>query len=99
MVTLISKTKQWNHGCKLSGIVTQADDKNWTPEDLAPYVDHVISSFGTSRVLFGGDWPVVLLASEYGRWVETAQTLLDKLPAIDRQKILHDNAVKVYRLN
>lgn len=85
--------------CKLSGIVTLADDKKWTPEDLAPYVDHVISSFGTNRVLFGGDWPVVLLASEYRRWVETAQLLLTKLPAIDRKKILHDNAVKFYRLN
>jgi L-fuconolactonase len=85
--------------CKLSGIVTVADDKNWTPEDLTPYVDQVISSFGSSRVLFGGDWPVVLLASEYRRWVETVHLLLAKLPAIDRQKILHDNAVKVYRLN
>ena len=85
--------------CKLSGIVTLADDKKWTPEDLAPFVDHVITSFGTNRVLFGGDWPVVLLASEYRRWAETAQLLLAKLPAIDRKKILHDNAIRVYRLN
>lgn len=85
--------------CKLSGIVTLVDNKNETPKDLIPYVEHVISSFGTNRVLFGGDWPVVLLASEYRNWVETAQLLLAHLPAIDQKKILHDNAVKVYRLN
>ena len=87
-----------NVSCKLSGLITNADPLTWKPNDLAPFVDHVIASFGVHRVMFGGDWPVVILASEYRRWVETVHELLANLPAKDRQKILHDNAIKVYRL-
>jgi len=87
-----------NAWCKLSGMPTLADEKEWKPEDLAPYVDHVITAFGTGRVLFGGDWPVVLKASEYRRWVDTVHHLLADLPAADRRRVLHDNAIAVYRL-
>jgi len=38
--------------CKVSGIVTEADHEHWTPEDLAPYITHVLQAFGEERVLF-----------------------------------------------
>ena len=40
--------------CKLSGIITKADLKHWTPDDLRPYVLHALEAFGADRVLFGG---------------------------------------------
>ena len=64
-----------NVWCKLSGMATEADREHWTPEDLRPYAEHVLASFGDDRVMFGGDWPVVLMASPYRRWVETAEAL------------------------
>jgi L-fuconolactonase len=87
-----------NAWCKLSGLPTLADEKAWKTEDLAPYVDHVITAFGTGRVLFGGDWPVVLKAGAYRRWVDAAHQLLAELPAADRRRVLHDNAIAFYRL-
>jgi hypothetical protein len=63
--------------CKISGMVTEADHKSWTPDDLRPYVDHVIACFGEDRITFGGDWPVAYQAAEYPRWVRT----LDELTA------------------
>ena len=57
--------------CKVSGLVTEADMERWTPEDLKPYIDHVIACFGIDRVMYGGDWPVAFQATEYPRWVET----------------------------
>lgn len=87
-----------NVACKLSGLVTEADWSLWQPEDLAPYVVHALAVFGPSRVLFGGDWPVVTLASLYSRWVETLDALTIQLPADDRQRLWRDNACRWYRL-
>ena len=47
-----------NVWCKISGLVTEADHRHWTREQLKPYIDHVIECFGFDRVMYGGDWPV-----------------------------------------
>lgn len=85
--------------CKLSGMVTEADMDNWTPADLQPYVDHVLECFGPDRVMYGGDWPVSLLGSRHwGHWVDTLDDLTAALDEDEKQKLFHDNAVRVYRL-
>ncbi len=84
--------------CKLSGLVTEADLVHWTADDLRPFVAHLVETFGPSRVLFGGDWPVCKLASSYPRWVETALALTASLSAADRAAIFADNTRRVYRL-
>ncbi|NJR20275.1 MAG: amidohydrolase family protein [Hyphomonadaceae bacterium] len=67
--------------CKLSGIVTEADHANWTPANLKPYIDHIIASFGLDRVMYGSDWPVCTLRTDYGRWLSTVQSLASPLNA------------------
>ncbi|WP_270728244.1 amidohydrolase family protein [Shimia sp. Alg240-R146] len=57
--------------CKLSGLVTEAAT-NWQPSDLAPYISHIEQIFGPDRTLFGSDWPVLNLASDYASWKEIA---------------------------
>ena len=52
--------------CKVSGLVTEADHARWTPDDLERYLDHVFALFGPERVMWGSDWPVCLLAADYG---------------------------------
>jgi len=84
--------------CKISGMVTEADHQRWTPEDLKPYVEHVLECFGEDRVAFGGDWPVVLLASSYRRWVETLDTLTASLSLQAKRKLWAENARRFYRL-
>jgi hypothetical protein len=59
--------------CKVSGLVTEADHQNWTKEDLQPYIAHVIECFGWERVVYGSDWPVSKLATEYPDWVEALE--------------------------
>jgi L-fuconolactonase len=87
-----------NVACKMSGLVTEADWHQWQPEDLAPYVAHALAVFGPSRVLFGGDWPVVTLASSYRRWVETLDTLTMQLSTDHRRQLWGENARRWYRL-
>lgn len=84
--------------CKLSGLVTEAERQNWTVEQLEPYVQHVLAVFGEDRVVFGGDWPVVLLAAEYRRWVDTLDALTASLPEAARRKLWAENARRFYRL-
>jgi L-fuconolactonase len=85
--------------CKISGLVTEADHQSWTEEDLAPYIAHVLEVFGEDRVVFGGDWPVVLQASRYRRWVETLDALTAELTETARRKLWADNARRFYRLD
>lgn len=84
--------------CKISGLVTEADHDTWKPEDLKPYVDHVIDCFGFDRVLYGSDWPVAKLAATIPRWTAALEQLLVTCSLQDRRKLFHDNAVEFYRL-
>jgi L-fuconolactonase len=85
--------------CKVSGLVTEADHAHWSPADLAPYVAHVLGAFGEDRVAFGGDWPVVLEASSYARWIETLDTLTEHLSPQAKLKLWAENARRFYRLS
>lgn len=88
-----------NVSCKLSGLVTEADHKNWKPADLRPYVEVVLDAFGSQRLMFGSDWPVSKLAAGYRQWVETAYTLLSDLSEEDKRRIFSENAKMFYRLD
>ncbi len=87
-----------NVACKISGLVTEADHAVWKVDDLAPYVEHVLEAFGEDRALFGGDWPVMLLASSYSRWFEAVQALTAGLTEAAQRKFWHENARRLYRL-
>ncbi|CAJ4951341.1 amidohydrolase family protein [Burkholderia pseudomallei] len=83
--------------CKLSGLATVAGD-GWTEATLRPYVDHLIASFGTRRLMWGSDWPVVNLNGDYLRWHSVAIKLLDGLFDAEREAIFGVNAMEFYRL-
>ncbi|HEX7733259.1 MAG TPA: amidohydrolase family protein [Ktedonobacteraceae bacterium] len=87
-----------NVSCKISGMVTEADPTSWQTADLEPFVSAVLDAFGEDRVLFGGDWPVMLLASSYRRWHETLTALTAHLPLAARHKLWSGNAQRFYRL-
>ena len=84
--------------CKLSGLVTEADHTRWTPGQLQPYVTHLLESFGPSRLLFGGDWPVAKLACGYRQWLELARGFTARLTPTEKAAVFHDNAARFYRL-
>lgn len=87
-----------NVACKISGLVTEADMQHWVSEDIAPYVTHILATFGEERIMFGGDWPVMLLASSYGHWIETVAALTSHLSDSARRKLWSENARRIYRL-
>ncbi|SPE51200.1 Amidohydrolase 2 [Verrucomicrobia bacterium] len=86
------------HACKFSNFVCNADLQKWTVGDLKPFADAVIETFGPDRLMWGSDWPHVLRASSWRRWLEAADALTASLSEPDRQKIFHDNAARFYRI-
>src|SRR5690606_11024584 len=84
--------------CKLSGLVTEADHRDWAPAELRPYVTHLLETFGPSRLLFGSDWPVAKLACGYLRWLELARDLVAHLSADEQAAIFRNNAAHIYRI-
>ncbi len=95
MATIASETSAL---VKFSGLVTEAGP-GWEADDLRPYVDHLLDTFGAGRMIFGSDWPVVTLASSYQRWVDAAEALTESCSAGERIAIFGGNAVGFYRLS
>lgn len=84
--------------CKLSGMVTEADWNSWTPDTFMPYLDVVFEAFGTDRLLYGSDWPVCLVAGEYGEVKDIVTRYLRDFSEHERAKVMGGNAVRFYQL-
>jgi L-fuconolactonase len=84
--------------CKFSGVVTEVPDRQWTPELLRPYFDVVMDAFGPARVMFGSDWPVCLVSSDYARWIGFVEQSAASLSPTERARLLGGTAVEAYRI-
>ncbi len=84
--------------CKVSGVVTAADPTHWKADDLRPFVEHVLESFGWDRVVWGSDWPVCTLAATYQQWLDAALAITRTARPGDREKLFGKNAERVYRV-
>jgi len=91
--------KNENVWCKLSGMVTEADLKNWKSDDFSPYLDIVLEAFGPDRLMTGSDWPVCLLAGEYKDVLGIVEEYISGMPEGIQQKILGTNCIDFYGLN
>ena len=90
--------KRPNIYCKLSGLVTEADWRNWTVAQITPYIDVALEAFGPSRLMFGSDWPVCLLATNYQQWTGIVRDAVSKLSQAEQARIWGGTAVEAYRL-
>jgi L-fuconolactonase len=79
---------QPNTVCKLSGLVGTAPSAAGT----------VLDAFGPDRVMFGSDWPVCLLASDYAGVVALARSLTGGLSQAERAEVFGGTAEQVYRV-
>ncbi|SKC86810.1 amidohydrolase family protein [Ohtaekwangia koreensis] len=87
-----------NVHCKISGMVTEADWKNWKQNDFTPYLDVLFESFGSARLMYGSDWPVCLLAASYEAQLSIAQTYLSTFSSHEKHLVMGENARKFYNL-
>ena len=85
--------------CKLSGLVTEAKWKQWQPEDFHRYLDIVIETFGTDRVMIGSDWPVCTLSGDYASTMRIVIDYAQQFSARVRDDILGGNGARFYHIN
>ena len=87
-----------NVHCKFSGLLTQL-----TPDQdeatITPYVEHLFSSFGPARLMWGSDWPVATLRCDYAQWLRLALRYVRALAPDQEAAVMGDNAARFYRLD
>ena len=83
--------------CKVSGILANVD-ATWTVDQLRPYVEFVIETFGWDRVIWGSDHFVVTLFADLTRWVAATREIISGASADEQSKLLHANAERLYGL-
>ena len=83
---------------KISGITAYAPEPLRTAQGLRPYIDTMLEAFGPSRLVWGGDWPVVNLGNGLLAWSNITRELLSELTPDERTLILSTNAKKIYRI-
>ena len=86
-----------NVACKISGLLTEAGP-NATLSDLRPVLDHLYQTFGSSRLLWGSDWPVLNLAADYTRWHNVIEYWLSDKSDADTKNIWGNTARRLYRI-
>ncbi|MCH7396996.1 amidohydrolase family protein [Belliella sp. DSM 107340] len=91
-------SKSENVYCKLSGMVTEAKWNNWKYDDFVPYMDFILESFGSKRLLFGSDWPVCTLSGDYEQVLQIVDQYIKNLTNSEQAGILGENAVDFYKL-
>lgn len=83
--------------CKLSGMVTEADWKNWKTADFDPYLDVVFEAFGPERLMFGSDWPVCLVAASYSQVKNIVESYVDRHAPQSKAAIFGETVKRFYR--
>lgn len=84
--------------CKISAMTTEADWQNWKKSDFTKYLDVVVETFGTDRIMYGSDWPVCQLAATYEAQFEIVKDYFSSFSQEERGKFFGGNAVKFYKL-
>ena len=84
--------------CKISGMVTEADWKNWTSDDFIPYIDVAVNAFGTKRIMFGSDWPICLVAASYSKMKKIVDDYFSFFSKNEQKNFYGKTAIKFYNL-
>jgi L-fuconolactonase len=87
-----------NVSCKISGMVTEADWRNWKKEDFKPFLDSVVDSFGTGRIMYGSDWPVCLVAASYTEMLGIVKDYFSGFSKAEQESFFGGNAIRFYNL-
>ena len=84
--------------CKVSGLFTETKWKEWSAGDFYPYLDVVFDAFGTDRIMYGSDWPVMLLSGIYIQWKSLLEKYMENFSEEERQKVFGLNAIRFYKI-
>jgi len=91
--------KRQNISCKFSGVVTEVRGNSWSLDQVRRYWDVALEAFTPDRLMFGSDWPVCLLKTEHGGWLQAVRELASELSQAEQEKLFSANAIRDYNLS
>lgn len=84
---------------KISGLyASSGDPAAWSAEGIRPFIAEAIEIFGADRLMFGGDWPISVMAGGYVRVTGAVLDLIGELPETERTMVLAGTATDFYGL-
>jgi predicted TIM-barrel fold metal-dependent hydrolase len=95
---IVEIARRPNVAVKISGVVAYADPASWTVDDIRPYVEHAIGSFGWDRVVWGSDWPVCTLTASLSTWLAAIHAITLGSSKAERERLFSANARRIWRL-
>ena len=85
---------------KVSGLYSAVGDAgDWSTDAIRPHVHRALEVFGPDRLMYGGDWPISVLAGGYTRVWSGLVPLFDELADADRERVLGRTAAEFYALS
>ena len=83
--------------CKFSGIVTEVGE-GYKITQITPYIEFILETFNSKKLMWGSDWPVLTIADNYGKWFDLAMDFCTKLSVDERLDIFSNTAKNFYRI-
>jgi L-fuconolactonase len=87
-----------NVSVKVSGLFTEANWDSWSNQSFKPYLDHILNTFTPSRMMFGSDWPVCLLAATYSQTVDLMEEFTKEFSKAEQESFWSGTVKRSYRL-
>ncbi|WP_062467422.1 amidohydrolase family protein [Demequina maris] len=85
---------------KVSGLYSAtADLGTWSTDAIRPFFDRAVEVFGVDRLMYGGDWPISVLAGGYTRVWGGLAPLFASLDPAEREQLLGRTAAEFYRID
>ena len=81
---------------KLSGLGTFLRRND--PDHIADVVAETLDIFGPDRCVWGSNFPIEKIWTDYGSILSALKAALASRPEAERRAVLHDNALRLYRL-
>ena len=98
--TLLARAAEYpNVHAKVSGLYPGSDPTAWSTDTLRPVVAHAAELFGPERLMYGGDWPVSVLAGGYTAVWQGLHPLIAELGTEASRLVLGGTAVAVYGID
>ncbi len=83
---------------KVSGVIAYGDGKNWSLDDIRPFVEHTVEVFGADRVVWGSDSPVCTLGGSLASWVAATRHLFGQYSENERDHMYYKNAQRIWKI-
>ncbi len=83
---------------QIGEILADPANKRWSAEVINPYVQFLLEHFGTGRLMWGSDWPVALVNSNYTDIYQIMRQAIGLVGPADEQRLYRTTAMRFYAL-